>query len=164
MRKKKLLVLLVIVTIAVSGFLTGCGSSNGSKSKTTSSSKKQTTKKIDFDETKYTDTGSGTFALSNESGSTADGKNITVYAGNDDYLIQIEYDTEGVNGNALSYLYVDGMEKDKEQVSDAQVTFDLKGNDLKPGTHKVELVQFENDDPSGTVTMYKTASYDIKSE
>ena len=106
--------------------------------------------------------GDGTFTLVNQSGNTDGGNVITVYTASDTVMQQIEYDTAGINGGALSYVYIDGMEADKAQVSDAQSSLTLQGDAPTEGTHKVELVQFENDDPSGTVTVYKTASYEVK--
>lgn len=117
---------------------------------------------LDFDGSSQSDTGDGKFYLVTASGSTKDGSPVILYAGNNDILIQIEFDTEGINGGSLSYVYIDGMEKDKEQVSDSQVSLDLSEDDLSVGKHKVELVQFENDDPTGTVTTYKSAEYEVR--
>ena len=50
----------------------------------------------------------------------------------------------------------------KEQLGDSQGSLDLSGDSLSTGTHKVEVVQYEDDNTDGTVTMYKAASYDVK--
>ena len=55
-------------------------------------------------------------------------------------------------------------ETSKEQLAETQTGIDLEGDALKVGTHKVEVVQYDNDDPSGTVITYKTASYEVKNK
>lgn len=80
----------------------------------------------------------------------------------DTSLLQIGYETTGMSGGSLSYIYIDGMLLTKEQLSDSQGSLDLSGDSLTVGTHKVEVVQFENDSTDGAVTTYKTASYEVK--
>lgn len=121
-------------------------------------------KNVDFDGSGLSDTGDGTFTLRGPGGSTEGGATLTVYADSSTSMMQIEYDTKNVNGNALSYVYIDGKQTDKAQVGTSQHVLDLSGDALKAGTHTVELVQFENDDPAGTVTTYKSAQYEIKSK
>lgn len=70
--------------------------------------------------------------------------------------------SEGMNGGSLSYIYIDGMLADKQQMADYQGSIDLTGDQLSEGIHKIEVVQYENDDTSGTMTVYKSASYEIK--
>lgn len=184
---KKKLAAVIISAMMVS--LTACGSGSSTSSQSTSNTSAQSTSAaesvtetdnssadhaateetaknadLDFDGSSQSDTGNGSFYLVTASGSTENGDPVVVYAGSDDILIQIEFDTSGINGGSLSYIYVDGMEKDKEQVSDSQVSLDLSEDDLSVGTHKVELVQFENDDPTGNVTTYKSAEYEVKAK
>lgn len=173
MIKSKISAVLISVMIAS---LTACGNASTPSSSAAQPTSEQTvsastekasadsTKKLDFDGSSQVDTGNGTFYLTNQSGSTKDGKAIVVYAGSDDMLIQIGYNTEGINGGSLSYIYIDGVQKDKQQLSDSQMTLDLSGDDLSVDTHKVELVQFENDDPDKTVTTYKSAQYEVKAK
>lgn len=171
--KSKISAILISIMIAS---LTACGNASTPSSSTVQSASEQTSsapsekkssdsaKKPDFDGSSQKETGNGTFYLTNQSGSTKDGNTIVVYAGSDDMLIQIGYNTEGINGGSLSYIYVDGVQKDKQQLSDSQMSLDLSGDDLSVGTHKVELVQFENDDPHKTVTTYKSAQYEVKAK
>jgi hypothetical protein len=68
-------------------------------------------------------------------------------------------------GRVSTYIYVDGMLNTKEQLGEmTQTSLTLEKDALKEGTHKVEVVQYENDDLKGKAITYKTASYEIKSK
>lgn len=114
-----------------------------------------------FDGSSYSDTGTGVFYLVNESGTTEDLEKITVYVQSDTLLTQIGCGTKGFDGSLLSYVYVDGMFKFKEQFGDYQGSIDLEADLLTVGDHKVEVVQYEGNDESGTVITYKSAVYEI---
>ena len=117
----------------------------------------------DFDGSSYSDMGQGTFGIVNASGSTLKGEDIVVYVDNpDNDLIQIGFEGWDFNGAALTYIYIDGKLNSKEQIKDMQGSLTLVKDALKEGTHLVEAVQFENDDPAGTVTVYKSAQYTVK--
>lgn len=118
--------------------------------------------KKDFVGDSYSDIGDGTFCLVNQSGNTENGNPIVIYSSPDDLLIQIGYESSEMNGGVLSYIYIDGMLALKEQLGETQGQLDLSGDNLSVGMHKVEVVQYENDDTSGTVTAYKSASYEVK--
>lgn len=90
------------------------------------------------------------------------GNVIVVYANADTTLMQIGYETSGINGGSLSHIYIDGMLSTKEQLGDSQGSLDLSGDALSVGTHTVEVVQYENDSVDAAVTVYKSASYEIK--
>ena len=116
----------------------------------------------DFDGDSYSDTGDGTFLLVNGSGNTESGNVIVLYVSADTSLEQIGYETSGMNGGALSYIYIDGMLSTKEQLGDSQGSLDLSGDFLASGTHTVEVVQYEDDSEENAVTVYKSASYEVK--
>lgn len=116
----------------------------------------------DFDGGSYSDTGDGAFLLVNASGNTENGNVIVVYVSADTALEQIGYETSGMNGGALSYIYIDGMLSTKEQLGDSQGSLDLSGDSLSAGTHTVEVVQYEDDSEENAVTVYKSASYEVK--
>ena len=79
-------------------------------------------------------------------------------------LIQIGVATEGFDGSKLSYIYVDGSLNSKEQLGDGQTSIDLTDDLLSVGTHKVEVLQYNNDDASSDVVTYKSASYEVKAK
>lgn len=167
-----------IITIAFCAIITGCGSqpkeaASQQESTTTAveeatqvvqESTGSTTKSIDesrFDGSQYKDMGSGTIYLVNESGSTENGDDIIVYAGKDDWAISMELDAWEFDGKILSYIYIDGTLVDKQQLADTQMTLMLSEDSLAPGPHKVEVVQYENNDEGGNVITYKSSGYEV---
>ena len=170
---KKKIVCAFMVCVLSLGCLTACGgndSGNESQGDTITNQNDSTDadapaadeSQKDFVGDAYSDTGEGTFLLVNSSGTTENGNVIVVYADADTTLMQIGYETSGINGGSLSHIYIDGMLSTKEQPGDSQGSLDLSGDSLSTGTHKVEVVQYEDDNTDGTVTMYKAASYDVK--
>jgi len=85
-----------------------------------------------------------------------------LFIGKDTSMTQIGVDAFEFDGGKLSYIYVDGIQNAKEQLADTQTSINLKEDALKVGTHKVEVVQFENDKPDGKAITYKVASYEVK--
>lgn len=116
---------------------------------------------LDFDGSGLSNMGDGTFVLSYISGTTENGDALVVYYDPDNMLIQLGYSTRGINGSLLSYIFIDGMQKMSQQLGDSDGSIDVSGDDLSIGTHKVELVQFENNEIGGNVTTYKSASYEV---
>lgn len=159
MKKKCLFIALLCVFT-----LSGCGNSSASTDTPASDSKTESPveSKKDFTGDTYSDMGDGVFLAVTAGGDSDNGNIPVVYSDSDTSLLQIGYKTTGMNGGALSHIYIDGMLLTKEQLSDSQGSLDLSGDFLTVGTHKVEVVQYENDATNGTVTAYKTASYEIK--
>jgi hypothetical protein len=112
----------------------------------------------------YEDMGDGTMYIACASGTSEDGNVPVLFEAADTVLDQIGLDSTGMDGSHLSYIYIDGKETAKEQLAESQISLDLQGDALKAGTHKVEVVQYDNDEPSGTVITYKTASYEVKNK
>lgn len=112
----------------------------------------------------YEDMGDGTMYIACASGTSEDGNVPVLFEAADTVLDQIGLDSMDMDGSHLSYIYIDGKETAKEQLAESQISLDLQGDALKEGTHKVEVVQYDNDDPSGTVITYKTASYEVKNK
>lgn len=124
----------------------------------------ETVQKVDFDGSGYSEMGEGTFALQTPSGSSEDGSTPYIFADSDLLMTEVGFTGFDADGSHLTYIYVDGMEQAKEQIGDYQGGITLTDDLLKEGIHKVEFVQYDTDDPSGNVIMYKTASYEIKSK
>ncbi len=170
--KKKIIYAFMVCTLSF-GCLTACGgndSSNKPQDETvTNQDDSMETAVADDNESKkdfigdsYSDTGNGTFLLVNSSGTTENGNVIVVYADADTLIDTIGYDTLEMNGSSLSHIYIDGILSAKEQLGDTQGSLELSGGSLSTGVHKVEVVQYENDNTDGTVITYKTASYEVK--
>ena len=158
--KKKCLLIALLCSFS----LVGCGNSSAATDAPATESKTESPVEStkDFVGDSYSDTGDGVFLVVTAGGNSENENVPVVYAAADTSLLQIGYETTEMNGGSLSYIYVDGMLLTKEQLSDSQGTLDLSGDSLAVGTHKVEVVQYENDATDGTVTVYKTASYEVK--
>lgn len=172
--KKKIIYAFIVCTLSF-GCLTACGGNDSSNKpqdetvvnqndspETDSLASDDSESEKDFIGDSYSDTGDGTFLLVNSSGTTESGNTIVVYSDSDTLIDTIGYETSEMNGASLSYIYIDGMLSTKEQLGDFQGTLELSGDSLSTGTHKVEVVQYEGDNIDGAVTMYKTASYEVK--
>jgi hypothetical protein len=73
----------------------------------------------------------------------------------------IKVGTEGFSTSRATYVYVDG-ELVAVYDSTADVTVRLSGSKLDVGTHTVEAVQYPDNDPSGAVTLYRKAVYEVE--
>lgn len=159
MKKKYLLIALLCAFSLV-----GCSNSSTTTDAPAAESNIETPTEStkDFIGDSYSEMGDGVFLVVTAGGSSENGNVPVVYAAADTSLLQIGYETTEMNGGSLSYVYVDGMLLSKEQLADSQGTLSLSGDSLSVGTHKVEVVQYENDSTDGTVTTYKTALYEVK--
>lgn len=108
------------------------------------------------------DTGKGRIETVSASGSSEDGAVPFIYAAKDTLLEQIGFNAWEFDGSKLSYIFVDGVLNTKEQLGDTQISLDLKEDNLKVGTHKVEVTQYEDDKLDGKLVTYKVGSYEIK--
>lgn len=152
---KKITALVLVFAIAL--VLVACGDNASTKEE------KSKEKKVEKDfEGEYSDMGAGEIVISTPSGTSEDGNVPVLFTAKDDLLIDIGLDTYEFDGSKLSYVYVDGMENDKNQFAETQATIGLMKADLKPVKHKVEVVQYDNDKPDGNVVTYKVAYYEAK--
>lgn len=171
--KKRILAMIFAAFMALA--MAGCGSNtsnndstdSGSASAQTTTQGSATSAPASESSTKdfsgdYEDTGSGTITVSTPSGTSEDGNVPVLFVGKDDMLVQISLDTEELDGGKLSYIYIDGMLSTKEQLADSQIPLDLSGDSLSAGTHTVEVVQYDTDEPTGEVVTYKSAAYEVK--
>lgn len=178
---KKKIAILLLTTICT--FVYGCGSSSASYSSSTESTSSDslvesespdsakadaevlddTAPSKDLPDGDYSDIGDGEMYISTPGGTSEDDA-VPVLFVQGETLMQIGLDTTAFDGSKLSYIYIDGMLLSKEQLSDSQTTLTLDGNALQVGSHVVEVVQYEGDDPSDSIITYKSASYEVKSK
>lgn len=146
--------------------LAACSSNNkteisNSKATSTSSAKAKVDKFAN-----QVELGNATFNIQNSSGDTTNGDKITILDANDTSVIQIGYSAEKFDGTKLTYIYVDGVKSAKQQFGDnlSQGSVDLisANGDLKKGTHKIEVVQYDTDKEDGTITTFKSQEYTVK--
>lgn len=162
---KKLAVIVMVVATALA--LAGCGGSSQSSSAAADASSassesveaasSQATAK-DFDGSAFSDTGDGVMYL-RTAGGTSEGGNVPEIAVKPNSVIQIELDTEGMDGSVCT-IYVDGMENSKVNAGErTQNPLTIQGDAIAAGTHTVELVKMDGDNP----VIYKKAEYTVVS-
>lgn len=172
--RKKLVVLMLVGTMAFS--MAACGSTekaepevqNGSQEEIDSSTKESQTQsdpaedvEKDLPDGDYEDMGNGTIYISTVGGTSENG-NVPIIYISDEILLQIGLNASGFDGSKLSFIYIDGMLSSKDQLADSQISLDLQDGFLSVGTHKIEVVQYDNNEPTGNMITYKSASYEIK--
>lgn len=117
-------------------------------------------------ESDYDDIGDGTFYIASASGSTENGDEILVYPDMDSNpFAYIDYELWDMDGTVQTYIYLDGVEMDKQQVGEgyqSSISLDEEWQ-VSAGTHKVEAVQYEGNDPSGTISFYRSADFTVAS-
>ena len=143
-------ILMLIASIMMIAAIAGCGS--------------EEPKEVDRDllEGNYTEMGDGDIYLVCAGGSTEDGNVPVMYESASTTASSFGINARGFNGGNLSFIYVDGILLDKEQLADSQITVQIAKEQLTFGVHKVEVVQYENDDPAANMITYRTFSYEVK--
>lgn len=174
---KKKVVFLLCTVMAIYSCFVGCGNKTVSEPKTNDAQKEVSANKEeateekeeakeesnkDFDGSSFSDIGSGTFFISTPSGTSQDG-NVPVFLKDAGTLMtEVGYSAREMDGTHLTYFYIDGMENDKDQISDTDGSLIINGDMLSEGTHTVEVVQYDTDEPTGNVITYKSATYEVK--
>ncbi|MEY8001820.1 hypothetical protein AB8U03_16795 [Clostridium sp. Mt-5] len=108
------------------------------------------------------DMGIGNFYISTSSGTSKNEAIPIIYTKKDTQVEHMGLNTSGFSGKNLSYIFVDGILNTKQQLSNSKSNMDLKGNDLKIGKNKVDIIQFNNKTNDKVIT-HKTAYYEVKS-
>ena len=159
--------LVFAVGASITFALAGCSSGGTASSSTSSDSSASTSQTVtettakDFDGSTYSDMGSGTAFVYTQAGTGENGNVPKITLPSDTIISQVEVDTKGLDATHVTYVYVDGTYETKGNFAQAQMTVNLKGDLLKAGTHTVEVVQFDTDDPSGKVILYKKSQFEI---
>ncbi|MBR2682581.1 MAG: hypothetical protein IKE22_04850, partial [Atopobiaceae bacterium] len=113
----------------------------------------------------YQETGEGALYLINQSGTTQNGDEIVVYPNIDRMPYgSIGYELRDLDGSILTYIYLDGVQMEKQQIGIGfQGNFNLMEDwQVTPGEHIVEAVQYANNDPSGEIIFYRSEKYIVK--
>lgn len=164
--KRKFSLFMIVSLIVIN--LVGCGTAQKSATQVKEKAKNATeqTKNdvMQIPTNLKSDMGTGNFYISTPSGTSQNGAVPIIYVDKDTQIQQIGINTSGFNGKNLSYIFVDDSYNTKEQLSDTKATMDIKGNALKVGKHKVDVVQFNNDKATGNVITHKMAYYEVKSK
>ena len=126
-----------------------------------------TEKQRDFPEGDYQDIGSGTFYISNASGTTENGDEIIVYPDKDSIpMAYVDIELWDMDGKVLTYIYVDGIFYDKQQVGEGyQASIDLmEESQVTEGDHIIEVVQYPDNNTEKEMSFYRSAKYTVKWE
>ena len=157
--KKKIISILLVGLVATAMF--GCGETSKISTGDSTTKTEAPAKKVIPDGT--AETGKGSIILRTAGGTSENGNVPVIFESKETQIDQIEIDSKDFDGSKLSFILVDGKEAAKEQLAEeSQATFNLKGDMLKKGKHKVEVAQFEGDKTDGKILTYKTAEYEIK--
>ncbi|ADK15668.1 hypothetical protein D9O40_04160 [Clostridium autoethanogenum] len=163
--KKKLSLIMAISLLIIN--LVGCGTQKSVtevKDKAKNATEQAKNDVMQIPKNLQADMGTGTFYISTPSGTSQNGAVPVIYADKNTQIEQIGVNTSGFNGKNLSYIFVDGVLNSKEQLAESQSSINLKGNALKVGKHKVDVVQYNNNKTTDSVITHKTAYYEVKSK
>lgn len=160
---KKILGLVLVGVLALG--MIGCSNSKEENKANENTTKEEVSSKKDIPSGLDKEIGNGSVVLSTTGGTTENGNTPVVFVGQDTLLEQIGLSAENFDGSKLSYVYIDGMLNTKEQLGEmTQTTITLQDNSLKEGKHKVEVVQYDNDEQTGKPVTYKVATYEVKNK
>ena len=160
---KKILGLVLVGVLALG--MIGCSNSKEENKANENTTKEEVSSKKDIPSGLDKEIGNGSVVLYTTGGTTENGNTPIVFVGQDTLLEQIGLSAENFDGSKLSYVYIDGMLNTKEQLGEmTQTTITLQDNSLKEGKHKVEVVQYDNDEQTGNPVTYKVATYEVKNK
>ena len=155
MVKKSIVIGMAIASALVLGMV-GCNDNSIVEDGSDVQAQEQVQK--DFDGAGCVDTGDGTFYIKTPDGSSEDGYIPKLIVKSANSVIQIGCGTDGMAYESCM-VYVDGIEIQELVTSDRmQSSLTISGHALTTGVHIVEVV---NVDDEGTVTIYKTAQYEV---
>lgn len=68
--------------------------------------------------------------------------------------------TSGLDDSLTSYIYIDGALAASTKLTSVQA-IELQGSYLTSGTHKMEIVQYDDNNPNRDIVTYKSANYTV---
>lgn len=98
------------------------------------------------------DTGSGSISLVGEESGTS-----TISSGQNNLILR----TTNLDSSHQSYIYIDGMLAAGPVSLETEQVLQLQSTYMTTGTHKVEVIQYNNNNTSNSIVTYKTASYQV---
>ena len=118
----------------------------------------------DLPEGDYEEIGDGRFYIRNASGTTENGDEIIVYPSMDSYpFAYVDYELWDMDGSIQTIIYLDGYEMDRVQAGAGyQSSLMLVEQwEVAQGVHKVEAIQYAENDPSNEMTLYRATEYKV---
>lgn len=107
----------------------------------------------------YKEMGKGTVYIATEGGASSSRKAPMICPDGDRETIGLS--AWGFDGDALSFIYVDGMLLESMRLENTYASMTLQGVQLADGFHTIEVVQYTNDDPSGEMITYRQMEYQV---
>ena len=178
--KKRIITAIIIGIVSIALFACGGSSISPDGNQTTNTSASSTTSVVesksdtsgdaaseperDLPEGDYEEIGDGRFYIRNASGTTENGDEIVVYPSMDSYpFAYVDYELWDMDGSIQTFIYLDGYEMDRVQAGAGyQASLMLVEQwEVAEGMHKVEAVQYAENDPANEMTFYRTAEYKV---
>lgn len=157
---KKILMLLVIFALSIA--IVACDTDRDDKEMGDDNNATTKNQVMQYEGDKK-DIGDGEVTLMSSGNKASKGEvlNVSQSAGEDD--IEIKVIGENIDSSKETYIFVDDKLLDKEMFDETDgEDIDLKAEAITKGDHKLQFVQFEKDDPKGTVTFYREMSYKVQ--
>ncbi|WP_446898435.1 hypothetical protein ACSVC9_00470 [Clostridium sp. LBM24168] len=154
----------IVTSLLITINLVGCGTqqqSNNIKNKTQNITNKAKNDLVELPKNLSTDMGPGKFHISSSSNKFKDGNIPIIDTKQNNSSQKVEIVPSEFNNKYLSYIFVDGTFNSKQQLSNNKTNIGLKGNSIKAGKHRIDIVQFNNNKSTDTVLTHKTAYYYI---
>ena len=102
--------------------------------------------------------GDAGFSLMGESGGSSGGRvYITV-----EHESRMDYEAKGFDDTLLTYVYIDGVLNGTYQMGTGSGELILNEENLKYCVHKVDLIQYAENDKSGEIVLCKKCRYDMQ--
>ena len=106
--------------------------------------------------------GDGHVEIYTPGGSSENGNKPTIYLNKIDMISGLDIDIYDVATDTPCWIYVDGKKRSVQSVGfKLQLGLSIDGNEIKSGTHRVDVVQFRNANPLSEVIMHRVRYYKI---
>lgn len=113
----------------------------------------------DLPEGTYKEKGKGTVYIATENGASSRRKAPLICPEGERETIGLS--AWDFDGNALSFIYVDGMLVESMRLENTYASLSLQGVQLADGFHTIEVVQYEGNDPAGEMITYRLMEYRV---
>lgn len=155
---------IIMASLLITINLVSCGTrqqTNNVKNGTQNIEKKAENDLAQLPKNLKTDIGPGKFYVSPSSNTFKNGNIPIISIKKNTSSQKVEIVPSEFNNKYLSYIFIDGAFNSKKQLSSSKTNMELKGNDIKAGKHKIDVIQFNNNKSTDTVLTHKTAYYYI---